>query len=95
MHVADSGSDEVGKRYSFFYILGCVASAFAGILAFGLMQMSGLGNLRGWRCTYPARFLAGHRLNADSRDLHRRGNSYHHYRSWGLLAPRGLSRLSS
>jgi hypothetical protein len=24
----------MGKRYSLFYILGCVASAFAGILAF-------------------------------------------------------------
>jgi hypothetical protein len=24
----------MGKRYSLFYILGCVASAFAGLLAF-------------------------------------------------------------
>ncbi|KAH6654659.1 major facilitator superfamily domain-containing protein [Truncatella angustata] len=40
---------EVGKRYSFFYVIGCVASAFAGILAYGLMQMSGLGGLTGWR----------------------------------------------
>jgi MFS family permease len=40
---------EVGKRYSFFYLIGCVASAFAGILAYGLMQMSGLANLTGWR----------------------------------------------
>ncbi|KAL2114020.1 hypothetical protein VUR80DRAFT_1316 [Thermomyces stellatus] len=39
---------EVGKRYSVFYILGCVASAFAGILAYGLMQMAGLGDLSGW-----------------------------------------------
>lgn len=44
--------DEVGKRYSFFYVIGCVASAFSGILAFGLMQMNGLGGLTGWRCTY-------------------------------------------
>lgn len=28
--------DEVGKRYSVFYIVGCVASAFAGILAYGV-----------------------------------------------------------
>ncbi|KAH7363352.1 high-affinity nicotinic acid transporter [Plectosphaerella cucumerina] len=40
---------EVGKRYSVFYLLGCVASAFAGILAYGLMQMNGLSNLTGWR----------------------------------------------
>ncbi|KAL8289622.1 hypothetical protein RB597_001313 [Gaeumannomyces tritici] len=40
---------EVGKRYSMFYLLGCVAAAFSGILAFGLMQMKGLGNLNGWR----------------------------------------------
>jgi len=40
---------EVGKRYSLFYLLGCVASAFSGILAYGLMQMNGLANLSGWR----------------------------------------------
>lgn len=39
----------MGKRYSVFYLLGCVASAFSGILAFGLMQMDGLANLSGWR----------------------------------------------
>ncbi|EWC47100.1 hypothetical protein DRE_03469 [Drechslerella stenobrocha 248] len=40
---------EMGKRYAAFYILGCVASAFAGILAYGLMQMNGLQGLSGWR----------------------------------------------
>ncbi|KAI0154621.1 MFS general substrate transporter [Xylariaceae sp. FL1272] len=40
---------EVGKRYSFFYIIGCVASAFSGILAFGLMQLGGRENISGWR----------------------------------------------
>ncbi|KAF3926829.1 hypothetical protein ABW20_dc0101789 [Dactylellina cionopaga] len=40
---------EMGKRYAAFYILGCVASAFAGILAYGLMQMNGLEGLTGWR----------------------------------------------
>ncbi|SPO00345.1 related to putative tartrate transporter [Cephalotrichum gorgonifer] len=40
---------EVGKRYSVFYIVGCVASAFAGILAYGLMQLHGKANLTGWR----------------------------------------------
>lgn len=27
------------KRYSFFYLIGSLASGFAGILAYGLMQM--------------------------------------------------------
>lgn len=39
----------MGKRYSVFYLLGVVASAFSGILAFGLMQMKGLAGLGGWR----------------------------------------------
>ncbi|KAJ3497183.1 hypothetical protein NLG97_g2098 [Lecanicillium saksenae] len=40
---------EVGKRYSVFYIVGCVASAFSGILSYGLMQLNGEGGLTGWR----------------------------------------------
>jgi len=40
---------DVGKRYSVFYILGCVASACAGILAYGLMQLHGREGLTGWR----------------------------------------------
>lgn len=40
---------EVGRRYSLFYVIGCVASAFSGILAYGLMQMNGLAGLTGWR----------------------------------------------
>jgi MFS family permease len=36
------------KRYSAFYLIGSVASAFAGILAYGLMQMAGLQGLNGW-----------------------------------------------
>jgi len=40
---------DIGKRYSFFYVLGCVASAFAGILAYGLMQLAGTHGLSGWR----------------------------------------------
>ncbi|KAL9047073.1 MAG: hypothetical protein Q9214_000265 [Letrouitia sp. 1 TL-2023] len=39
---------DVGKRYSIFYLIGSFASAASGILAFGLMQMSGLANLGGW-----------------------------------------------
>jgi len=40
---------DVGKRYSVFYIFGSLASACAGILAYGLMQMNGLQGLTGWR----------------------------------------------
>ncbi|KAK0725386.1 major facilitator superfamily domain-containing protein [Lasiosphaeris hirsuta] len=40
---------EVGKRNSVFFMVGCVAAAFAGILAYGIMQMAGLAGLSGWR----------------------------------------------
>jgi len=40
---------EMGKRYAGFYLIGCVASAFGGILAFGLMQMEGIAGYGGWR----------------------------------------------
>ncbi|EEH38746.1 hypothetical protein PAAG_08473 [Paracoccidioides lutzii Pb01] len=40
---------EVQKRYSIFYLIGCVASALSGILAFGFSQMAGLRGYRGWR----------------------------------------------
>ncbi|QIW97106.1 hypothetical protein AMS68_002624 [Peltaster fructicola] len=36
---------ELQKRNAVFYLIGSMASAFAGILAYGLSQMSGLGNL--------------------------------------------------
>lgn len=40
---------EVHKRYSVFYMLGAVASAFSGILAYGIMQAGGRDGLAGWR----------------------------------------------
>lgn len=42
-------SDEVQKRFSVFYGVGCVASALAGILAFGLIHMDGIQGISGWR----------------------------------------------
>lgn len=39
----------MGKRYSVFYILGSMAAAFSGILAYGFMQMNGIGDQSGWR----------------------------------------------
>ncbi|KAL4942076.1 hypothetical protein BDV06DRAFT_212119 [Aspergillus oleicola] len=40
---------DVHKRFSIFYLIGCVASALAGILAFGLMQLDGSHGIEGWR----------------------------------------------
>ncbi|KAL9052560.1 MAG: hypothetical protein Q9162_005308 [Coniocarpon cinnabarinum] len=40
---------DMGKRYALFYLIGCVASAFGGILAYGLMQMEGIRGYGGWR----------------------------------------------
>ncbi|KAL8713143.1 MAG: hypothetical protein Q9220_002664 [cf. Caloplaca sp. 1 TL-2023] len=40
---------DVGKRYAAFYVIGCIALAFGGILAYGLMQMGGLAGKAGWR----------------------------------------------
>lgn len=44
-----SQTDEVQKRFAVFYGVGCVASALAGILAFGLTQMNGTRGIAGWR----------------------------------------------
>ncbi|KAI1174108.1 major facilitator superfamily MFS-1 [Nemania sp. FL0916] len=40
---------EMGKRYAAFYVIGSLASAFSGIIAFGLIHLDGAGNLAGWR----------------------------------------------
>ncbi|KUL82318.1 hypothetical protein ZTR_09711 [Talaromyces verruculosus] len=40
---------ELQKRYAIFYVIGSSAGAFAGIVAYGLQHMNGLGGLAGWR----------------------------------------------
>ena len=40
---------QVAKRYSVFYLIGSLASALSGILAYGLMQMDGVSGVEGWR----------------------------------------------
>ncbi|PGH17195.1 hypothetical protein AJ79_01333 [Helicocarpus griseus UAMH5409] len=40
---------EVQKRFSAFYLMALLSSGFSSILAYGLMQMKGLGGLNGWR----------------------------------------------
>ncbi|KAF2668376.1 MFS general substrate transporter [Microthyrium microscopicum] len=49
---------EMGKRYSLFYILGCVASAFAGLLAYGIMSLQGKANMAAWRWIFLTIFMA-------------------------------------
>ncbi|KAG6019007.1 hypothetical protein E4U19_008111 [Claviceps sp. Clav32 group G5] len=40
---------EVGKRYAIFGVVGCVAAGFAGVLAYGVIQLNGKAGLSGWR----------------------------------------------
>ncbi|KAL4803102.1 major facilitator superfamily domain-containing protein [Aspergillus unguis] len=40
---------EVQKRYSLFYLIGCVASALSGILAYGFSEMKPLQGHNGWQ----------------------------------------------
>ena len=40
---------DLQKRYAGYYLLGMVASAFSGILAYGFTKMDGVGGLAGWR----------------------------------------------
>jgi MFS family permease len=40
---------QVAKRYSVFYLIGSMASALSGILAYALMQMEGVAGIRGWQ----------------------------------------------
>ncbi|KAG9241273.1 major facilitator superfamily domain-containing protein [Calycina marina] len=40
---------ELQQRNAIFYLIGSLASACSGILAYGIMQMNGAAGLRGWR----------------------------------------------
>jgi sugar phosphate permease len=40
---------DLQKRYTVFYGIGCVTTAFCGILAYGLSKMNGIAGLSGWR----------------------------------------------
>jgi MFS family permease len=39
---------ELQKRNAVFYLIGSMASAFSGILAYGFLQMNGLGGGPAW-----------------------------------------------
>lgn len=45
-------SYELQKRNTVFFLIGSLASALSGILAYGIIQMDGLGGLSGWRCIF-------------------------------------------
>lgn len=41
--------DDVHKRYAAFYSISIIGSSLSGVLAYGFMQMGGVGGLSGWR----------------------------------------------
>lgn len=82
---------EVGKRNAVFYLLGSMASAFAGIMAFGIMQMNGLAGLSGWRWIFVMEGIItciiaalGYWLLVDFPDSKRKTWSFipDHHREW-------------
>lgn len=46
---------ELQKRNAAFFLIGNSATAFGGIMAYGLMQMDGLGGVTGWRWIFVVR----------------------------------------
>lgn len=66
---------DIGKRYSVFYILGSLASACAGILAYGLMQLNGKEGLTGWRWYVFTYVIFSSQGTDKFQDLHHRGCS--------------------
>jgi MFS family permease len=53
---------DLQKRNAVFYLIGSMASALSGILAYGIMQMDGLANLSGWRWIFIVSVLTSPRL---------------------------------
>ena len=49
---------QLQKRFAVFYLIGSLASALSGILAYGLMQLKGRNGLAGWRWI----FIVSHAL---------------------------------
>ncbi|KAF4968641.1 hypothetical protein FSARC_4016 [Fusarium sarcochroum] len=43
---------EVQQRLSIWFVFGSVVSGFTGIISYGLSQMEGLGDVRGWRWVF-------------------------------------------
>ncbi|CBF71440.1 hypothetical protein AN6778.2 [Aspergillus nidulans FGSC A4] len=78
---------EVQKRYSFFYLIGCFASALSGILAYGFSQMAPLESLSGWQWIFIMQgvltFIVGILCMIFVVDFPDKG-----YNTWGFLTQR-------
>lgn len=48
---------QLQKRNAAFYLIGSMASALSGILAYGLMQLKGRAGLDGWRWIFIVCFI--------------------------------------
>lgn len=81
---------DIQKRYAIFYLLGCVASAFTGILSYGItfMVRHPLS-----RHEPTSDFLEWHsRSNSMALDLHHPRSPYLHHRDNRLVRPRRIPR---
>jgi len=48
---------ELQKRNAVFFLIGSMANGLSGILAYGLIEMGGLGHLSGWRWIFVVRLI--------------------------------------
>lgn len=55
---------DLQKRNAAFFLIGNSSVAFGGILAYGLMQMNGIGGLSGWRWIFVVSFLTERRTTS-------------------------------
>jgi MFS family permease len=44
--------EEMAKRVSYLFVCTALAGAFGGLMAYGLLQMDGIGGYAGWRWVY-------------------------------------------
>jgi MFS family permease len=82
---------DLQKRNAVFYLIGSMASALSGILAYGIMQMDGLANLSGWRWIFIVSSPAHPSFSLLTTCVDRRTN-HHNLRYRRLLPNRRLPR---
>lgn len=58
-HVSRYVRYEVQKRLAAFYLISVLVGGFSNILAYGLMQMEGVGGQRGWQWIFVSITKAG------------------------------------
>lgn len=82
---------DIQKRYAIFYLLGCVASAFTGILSYGITFMVRLPFQKG--LSPPLTVLEWHsRSNSMALDLHHPRPPHLHHRHNRLVRPSRIPR---